>query len=78
MCVCVLYITKSLCCTAEINTMNQLYLNKKHKYMSSGRMMQKKKKVLKSCPFDARMLFFMVEQVFLPMGEFWLMHNTDT
>ena len=34
---------------------------------------------LKSCPVGAgRVLFFMVEQVFLPMGEVWLTHNADT
>ena len=32
---------------------------------------------LGSCLSDARMLLFMAEQVFLPMGEVWLMHNAD-
>ena len=34
--------------------------------------------LLRSCLVGARgMLFFMVEQVFLPMGEGWLMHNAE-
>ena len=34
--------------------------------------------LLRSCHADARrMLFFMVEQVFLLMGEVWSMHNID-
>ena len=38
-----------------------------------------KKSCLKSGLVDARgMLFFMVEEVFLPMGEIWFMHNVDT
>ena len=32
---------------------------------------------LGSCLADARRLLFMAEQVFLPMGEVWLMHNAD-
>ena len=46
--------------------------------------MAKKKKIkndyylLKSCLVGARrMLFFMVEQVFLPMEASWLKHNAD-
>ena len=35
--------------------------------------------LLWSCLVDAgRILLFMVEQVFLLMGEAWLMHNVDT
>ena len=35
--------------------------------------------LLRSCLVDAgRMLLFMVEQVFLLMGEVWSMHNADT
>ena len=35
--------------------------------------------LLRSCLVDARRrLFFMVEQVFLPMGDVWSMHNADT
>ena len=35
--------------------------------------------LLRSCLVDAgRMLPFMVEQVFLPMEEAWLIHSTDT
>ena len=33
---------------------------------------------LGSCLADARRLLFMAEQVFLPMGEVWLMHNAGT
>ena len=35
--------------------------------------------LLRSCLVDARrMLLFIDEQVFLPMGELWLMLNADT
>ena len=35
--------------------------------------------LLRSCLIDARrMLLFMIEQVFLPLGEVWSMHNIDT
>ena len=34
--------------------------------------------LLRSCLIGTRrMLHFMAEQVFLPMGEVWLMHNAD-
>lgn len=34
--------------------------------------------LLTNCPDDRRKLLFMVQQVFLPMGKFWLMYNADT
>ena len=35
--------------------------------------------LLRSCLVDARrMLFFMAEQVFLPVGQVWWMQNPDT
>ena len=35
--------------------------------------------LLRSCLVDAgRIFLFMIEQVFLLMGEFWSIHNTDT
>ena len=35
--------------------------------------------LLRSCLVGARrMLLFMIEQVFLLMGEVWLVHNADT
>ena len=41
--------------------------------------MEKECYLLRSCLVDAgRMLLFMVELVFLPMGEVWLIHNADT
>ena len=40
---------------------------------------QKECYLLRSCLIDAgRMLFFMVEQVFVLMGGVWSMHNADT
>ena len=40
---------------------------------------QKECYLLRSCLVDAwRMFLFMVEQVFLPMGEVWSMPNADT
>lgn len=37
-----------------------------------------KKSCLKSCLVDAKgMLLFMAEEVFLPMGEIWSMHDTN-
>ena len=41
--------------------------------------MKKECYLLRSCLVDAgRMLLFMVEQVFLLMGEVWWMHNVGT
>ena len=35
--------------------------------------------LLRSCLVDARGMFlFLVDQVFLPMGKLWSMHNGDT
>lgn len=33
--------------------------------------------LLTNCPDDRRKLLFMLQQVFLPIGEFWLMYNAD-
>ena len=34
--------------------------------------------IFKELSHARRMFFFMVEQVFLPMGKVWYMHNVDT
>ena len=40
---------------------------------------KKKCYLLRSCLVDGRrMLLFMVEEVLMPVGEVWLMHNADT